>query len=175
MDAIFAAGNENESVNNATKDDLALCCPVACRVLLKEGFTLHDAEDAVQDALIYGLEVLNDGRIIRNPLGWLIRAGRCSALKARKRRSKLAAIPDDIPENGHQEMKRQEEIVYLVGMLTKVIDDLTPKQRDLFIYCKIDGHTIAETAHRFDLPIGTANGQIRSVRAIIQRAMVAAM
>ena len=53
--------------------------------------------------------------------------------------------------------------------LWEAVEMLRPSQKDVFIYCKLEGHTLEETAAHFNLRLTAVNGRLCRAREAIRR------
>jgi RNA polymerase sigma-70 factor, ECF subfamily len=145
---------------------------------------IHDAEDAVQDALVSACEHLSDFEGRSRLSTWLtsivINAAR---LQIRRRRPASAwlepqsssenlqmAIAETLPDErpGPHEIFAGAELYRLVAEL---MTTLSPPLRKTIRHYYIDGMTLAEVADTLDIPIGTAKARISRARYRLKQAL----
>jgi RNA polymerase sigma-70 factor, ECF subfamily len=145
---------------------------------------VHDAEDAVQDALVSACQHLADFEGRSRLSTWLtsivINAARLQIRRRRPASARLepksdsesfqaflaGSLPDKRP--GPHEILAGVELYRLMAELIK---DLSPPLRKTIRHYYIDGMTAAEIASMLDIPIGTVKARISRARYRLKQAL----
>jgi RNA polymerase sigma-70 factor, ECF subfamily len=145
---------------------------------------MHDAEDAVQDALVSAYEHLTEFEGRSRLSTWLttivINAAR---LQLRRRRHVNAPIEPQFDSEGVRnaleetvadERPGPDEILASTEryrLMTELMKSLSPSLQKTMHHYYIDGMTAAEVAGRLDIPIGTVKARISRARARLRQAL----
>ncbi|OJY46365.1 RNA polymerase sigma factor [Pseudonocardia sp. 73-21] len=130
---------------------------------------LSDAEDLVQDTLIRAYRALHqfDGT---HPRAWLLTILRHTASNNRRRQSPnllrdpgidLDELPLAPPHDSAERIALGREFDTAVK---QAVDDLTDRQRAVVILVDVQGLSVAQAAHRLDLPEGTVMSRLHAAR-----------
>jgi len=124
--------------------------------------TRHDAEDAVQNALVVALERIADVRP-DSPVGWLIGITRRCAQAQGHGYGRTVAAGDTIEwvaaaelQEGHTNGGRCMADEQTAGYVRRVLDELTPRQREALHLWAVEGLEWAEVAARMGVAVSTA-------------------
>jgi RNA polymerase sigma factor (sigma-70 family) len=146
--------------------------PNLFQMLSRMRFNEADAADAVQEALMRARMWIDTGRSleIKNPAKWLSSVAIKAALTLLGKWNSCALCfdPACCP---FEEFDRLEEQTVQLAAIKEAVERLPHQLRILFTFCKLDGHTIAETAIRFNLPLGTVNARLLRARDAIRKAL----
>lgn len=140
-------------------------------MLLHLGFAGADAENAVQEALIRALQWVDSGRFscVKNEISWLRTVAVRAALTIIGRECAFAVICREPESHPFDDFDREEEQRVRLAAIFEATARLPDHLRTVFTYCKLDGHTINETAEQFGLECGQVSGRIKRAIAAIQR------
>jgi DNA-directed RNA polymerase specialized sigma24 family protein len=126
------------------------------------------AEDAVHQAVLAACRWVRkpDRYPIPNPHAWFVKVAINAAKKAKTRdRDRCLVFQDDFSDCVYV-----DQSAVLLSKLAEIREaaDLLPQlQKEVFIYCKLEWHTIEETARKFNLTRGIVSGHVRrAVEAI---------
>jgi RNA polymerase sigma factor (sigma-70 family) len=141
--------------------------------LLYLRFHREDAEDAVQEALMRAFQSVRSGHFcrVRDEERWLRKVAVRSALTIsgrRFRRVRVHAFRHDPEVRPFDAFDREEEVRARLLKVYEAAGRLPNRLREVFVYCKVDGHTIAEAAEHFGLPPGTVNGRLIRARGLLR-------
>lgn len=145
----------------------------------------HDAEDAVQDALLSAYQHLSDFQGRSRLSTWLTSIVINSArLQLRRKRLSKAFVdpqfyieddlirlaetmPDDRP--GPHEIAADAEMRDMIGEL---IQHLSPPLRKTLLLYYVNGMTLSEVAGVLDIPVGTVKARISRAKSRLKRAVL---
>lgn len=141
--------------------------PDLVAMLTRAGFTLHDAEDAAQDAALVALRYARFGRdqFVTNPDAWLKTVAVRAAVKAARRRlpcdadavSTAASRPTDDAD------RRDED-----DAIRRAVSALPERLRDVVVFCALEGHTHEEAVRRFGVCAGAVGRRLRAARLALR-------
>jgi RNA polymerase sigma-70 factor (ECF subfamily) len=140
-----------------------------CRRMLG---SVHDAEDALQDALLRAWRAIPQFEGRGSPRWWLYRIATNTALDAiRRRTTRIVPIDEEPPATGIEtdpegSYERQE---VLESALVKADRILTRKQRAVLILREVLGFSAEETAERLGVSVAAVNSALQRARAAIDR------
>jgi RNA polymerase sigma-70 factor, ECF subfamily len=143
----------------------------------------HDAEDAVQDALVSAFEHLAEfeGRSLLST--WLTTIV-INAARLQRRRRLVKALID--PQFGSEDLRTAleetiaderpgpDEILArleLYRLMAELMKGLSPSLRNTIRHYYVDGMTAAEVAGMLDIPVGTVKARIWRARARLRQAL----
>jgi RNA polymerase sigma-70 factor (ECF subfamily) len=125
----------------------------------------HDAEDALQEALLRAWRSFDgfEGRGSRR--SWLYRIATNTSLDQIRRRSE-PATGDEVPERMELEdhVERRESLRRLI----EAVRQLTPKQREAFILREIIGLPASEAAAALDISQASLNSSLQRARLALR-------
>lgn len=123
----------------------------------KRHANVHDAEDAVQDAII-GI-VKNTSSDIDNPEAYLYQASQNSLMGKARRSSRDQFVSlDELAEEDHPLLQDPESSIRatkLAEALEKALAELPLKCRQAYIWHRIEGYSQAEIAKRLNLSVNS--------------------
>jgi RNA polymerase sigma factor (sigma-70 family) len=122
----------------------------------------HDAEDALQEALLRAWRSLHQFEGRGSMRSWLYRIATNASLDQMRRRrgTVLAAeIGDGVEPVDHVE--RRESVRRVVAAAGR----LTPRQREVFVFRDVFGLSARETAQRLDTTVASVNSGLQRARA----------
>jgi RNA polymerase sigma-70 factor, ECF subfamily len=138
---------------------------------------LHDAEDAVQDALLSAYKNLHQFRGNARLSTWFMSIVLNAARMQRRRRRPLVSLDEQLSstdedvtlletlENG---LPGPEEIcakTELRNLVSKAVNNLSPALRRAFRLCYVDGMSMAEVSEALGISGGAVKAQISRARA----------
>jgi RNA polymerase sigma-70 factor, ECF subfamily len=138
-----------------------------CRRMLGSA---HDAEDALQEALLRAWRSLPQFEGRGSARWWLYRIATNAALDAlRRRRMHLVSIEDDPPEAGPEtdpegRYARREAVDRALVTADRL---LTDRQRDVLILREVLGFSAEETATRLETSVPAVNSALQRARATL--------
>ena len=140
--------------------------------------SLEEAEDLLQDVYMQALSSLNVLEIVDNLRGWLYTVAKNKIIDwYRKKRLPTVSI-DESDENGNSfkdmladeipETMDAESREFVVQAMMAAIDDLSPKQRYVFIQQVIEGRTFRELAQETGESVNTLIARKRYAIRLLQ-------
>ena len=140
--------------------------------------SLEEAEDLLQDVYLQALSSLNVLEIVDNLRGWLYTVAKNKIIDwYRKKRLPTVSI-DESDENGNRfkdmlaneipETMDDESREFVLQEMMAAIDDLSPKQRYVFIQQVIEGRTFRELAQETGESVNTLIARKRYAIRLLQ-------
>lgn len=142
----------------------------------------HDAEDAVQDALVSAYKNLSRFRGSAQLATWFMAIVMNAARMQRRRRRPLVSFEERIYsredgmtllescEDSHPDAEEIFARAELRILLTKAIKRLSPAYRGVIGYY-LDGRSAAEVAEALGVPVGTIKARLSRARASLARVL----
>jgi len=144
----------------------------------------HDAEDAVQDALLSAYKHLDQFKATAKMTTWLTTIVTNSALSQLRRRPRHSHVSLDEPFNEEQDYSLsdtladarpnpEDECASLEshGFLMQFISELTPPLQRTVQLRYLEGLSVGETARILDVPAATIKARLWRARAQLKRMM----
>ena len=131
----------------------------------------HDADDAVQEALLRAWRFLPQFEGRGSVRWWLHRIVTNASLDLLRRRSQLVPIEDEVAEAGpemdpHGRYERREAVERALLRADRI---LTERQRAVLFLREVLGFSARETAQRLRLSVAAVNSALQRARAAIDR------
>jgi RNA polymerase sigma-70 factor (ECF subfamily) len=125
----------------------------------------EDAQDAVQEALVYAFQHLGELRATSRLLPWLrsITINRSIDLRRRKATRPMAQMPERSPH----EASAQDDPARLFlerTVLEEALQQLPPPARTTFLLFHQDGHSLIEVAEILNIPVNTVRSRLQAAR-----------
>lgn len=135
------------------------------------------AEDAVQDALLAAGEHLQDFRGEGSANGWLVRMviNACRRMRrGQKNNSELHVDVDTLEEAGSADDPETAASRHQVAdLLARVLGELPPEDRALFLLAEAEEWTAPELAEEFGISAGAVRTRLSRIRAKMRPELVA--
>ena len=134
--------------------------------------SVHDAEDAVQEALLRAWRGLPDFEGRGSVRWWLYRIATNASLDVLRRRSRQLAPTDEEPEapaadaSPADRYERREEVERALVTADRV---LTERQRTVLIMREAFGFSAEEVAQRLEMTVPAVNSALQRARATLER------
>jgi RNA polymerase sigma-70 factor (ECF subfamily) len=125
-----------------------------------------EAEDAAQDALLVGLERIDDCRQPERFGGWLLRIARSRALNALEKR-RLRDVPAEA-DPVEAAAGPTQELAVQRGELLAALGELSEVQREVVLLHDLDGWTHAEIAAALELSEETSRQHLSRARRALR-------
>lgn len=144
----------------------------------------HDAEDAVQDALLSAHKHLDQFKGTAKMTTWLTTIVTNSALTQlrRKPRQPHSSLDEPVSQDHDESVRLSDKLVdprpnpedeyaasQLNGHLMQIVGELSPSLREIVQLRDIDGLTISEAADRLDVPESTIKTRSSRARSQLKR------
>ena len=145
-----------------------------CRRMLGSA---HDAEDALQEALLRAWRSLPQYEGRGSVRWWLYRIATNAALDALRRRPKrIVSIEDETPAAGPESdpegrYARREDVERALVAADRI---LTERQREVLILREVLGFSAEETAERLSTSVAAVNSALQRARATLEERATAA-
>ena len=146
----------------------------------------HDAEDAVQDALLSAYKHLDQFRATAKITTWLTTIVTNSALTQLRRRPRQAQVSLDEPLPGEHDVRLSDKLMHvgpspegeciqsdLHGHLLQSVMELSPSLRKTIQLFYLDGLNTREIAQTLGVPQGTVKARMSRARSQLKRLMCA--
>ncbi len=137
------------------------------RVLRGAGTPSAELDDAVQRTFIVAARRQGDVRDGAER-SFLFQIALNVAAHARRSAARRREVPvSELPER--EDPRTPEHLVSLGRdrqLLTRIIADLPPELRDVFVRVELDEHTMAEVAEQLSIPPGTVASRLRRARSL---------
>jgi RNA polymerase sigma-70 factor (ECF subfamily) len=144
----------------------------------------HDAEDAVQDALLSAYKHLDQFRATAKMTTWLTTIVTNSALSQLRRRPRQTQVSLDEPMSGEQDLCLSDKLPHvgpspeieciqseLHGHLLQSVKELSPSLRETIRLFYLDGMSTREVAQALGVPQGTVKARMSRARSQLKRLM----
>ena len=139
------------------------------------------ADDTVQDTWLATLirqKAIEDDRkeAIINEAAWIASVGRnisVSAYRFAKKRDHVNIDTIDVPDDRSRRYERAIEQARQEADLYEAIASLPNEDRDLLVFCQLEGHTYAETAAHFGLTDGALRARLRRAKKTLREKLKA--
>jgi RNA polymerase sigma-70 factor, ECF subfamily len=144
----------------------------------------HDAEDAVQDALLSAFKHLDQFKATAKMTTWLTAIVTNSALTQLRRRPRYSHVSLDEKLSEEQDYSLSDSLadtrpnpedecasVESHGFLMQFISDLSPSLQQTFQLRYLDGLSISETARILKVPTATIKARLWRARTQLKRMM----
>jgi RNA polymerase sigma-70 factor (ECF subfamily) len=144
----------------------------------------HDAEDAVQDALLSAYTHLHQFKGTAKMTTWLTTIVTNSALTKLRRRPRHSYVSLDEPlteEQGYRFSDRLADVrpspegecirSEMQGKLMRSVMELSPLLREAIQLCDLDGLSTTEVAHSLGVPCGTMKSRVSRARLKLKQLM----
>jgi RNA polymerase sigma-70 factor, ECF subfamily len=125
----------------------------------------HDAEDALQEALLRGWRSLDRFEGRGSLRSWLYRIATNTSLDQMRRRSERATM-DELAD--HAELEDHVEQREWLQRLTEAAGRLTPKQRAAFVLRDIIGLPASEAADALGTSLASVNSSLQRARSAVR-------
>jgi RNA polymerase sigma-70 factor, ECF subfamily len=125
----------------------------------------HDAEDALQEALLRAWRSLDDFEGRGSLRSWLYRIATNTSLDQLRRRSEPATM-DELSDRAdlQDHVERREWLQRVIEAARR----LTPKQRGAFVLRDIIGLPASETAEALDTSLASVNSSLQRARSALR-------
>ena len=146
----------------------------------------HDAEDAVQDALLSAYKHLDQFKATAKITTWLTTIVTNSALTQLRRRPRQPQVSLDEPLIGEQDVSLSDRLPHigpspereciqseLHGHLLQSVKELSPSLRETIRLFYLDGMSTREVAQTLGVPQGTVKARMSRARLQLKRLMLA--
>jgi RNA polymerase sigma-70 factor (ECF subfamily) len=146
----------------------------------------HDAEDAVQDALLSACKHLDQFKATAKMTTWLTTIVTNSALSQLRRRPRQPQVSLDEPLAGEQDVRLSDKLTHagptpereciqseLHGHLLQSVKELSPSLRRTIQLFYLDGLSTREVAQILGIPEGTVKARMSRARSQLKRLMCA--
>jgi RNA polymerase sigma-70 factor, ECF subfamily len=134
-----------------------------CRRILRSP---HDAEDALQEALLRAWRSLPQFEGRGSLRSWLYRIATNTSIDQIRRRPEHAIVdepPDRVETDDHFERRESvDRVVAAVGVLTR-------QQQEVFVLRDVFGLSARETADVLDVTVASVNSSVQRARATLRR------
>jgi RNA polymerase sigma-70 factor (ECF subfamily) len=129
----------------------------------------HDADDAVQDALLRAWRFLPQYDGTGSVRGWLYRIVTNASLDVMKRRDPPVPVDEEGPVAGpeaepHRRYERREEVKRALLTADRM---LTDRQRAVLLLRDVLGFSARETAERLQISVASVNSALQRARAAL--------
>jgi RNA polymerase sigma-70 factor (ECF subfamily) len=144
----------------------------------------HDAEDAVQDALLSAYKHLHQFKGTAKMTTWLTTIVTNSALTKLRRRPRHPHVSLDEPSAGEQDYSLADRLTderpspegeyirsEMYENLMQSVMELSPSLRKTIQLCGLDGLTTREVAHILGVPHGTVKARVSRARLKLKQLM----
>ena len=144
----------------------------------------HDAEDAVQDALLSAYKHLHQFKGTAKMATWLTSIVTNSALTQLRKRPRHPHVSLDEGPGGEQDYSVADKLTdarpsperecirsEMHGNLMQSVMELSPSLRDAIQLCDLDGLTTKEVAHMLGVPHGTVKTRVSRGRMKLRQLM----
>jgi len=144
----------------------------------------HDAEDAVQDALLSAYKHLDQFKATAKITTWLTTIVTNSALTQLRRRPRQPQVSLDEPLIGEQDVSLSDRLPHigpspereciqseLHGHLLQSVKELSPSLRETIRLFYLDGMSTREVAQTLGVPQGTVKARMSRARLQLKRLM----
>jgi len=144
----------------------------------------HDAEDAVQDALLSAYKHLDQFKATAKMTTWITTIVTNSALSQLRRRPRQTQVSLDEPLAGEQEFCLSDKLAHagpspeveciqseLHGHLLQSVMELSPSLRKTIQLFYLDGLSTREVAQILGVPQGTVKARMSRARSQLKRLM----
>ena len=146
--------------------------PVVLAVLRNRGVKHPDDEDALQEAWLRTFQQISAKGCssIRDPKNWLLAVAIHHAARAKKR-NRLLTNQQSVDRDTYsfEQFDQEEEDAIRLADILGAVELLPQELEELFIHYRVKEHTIAQTALKFGLPLGTANGRLIRAAEMIRQ------
>jgi len=144
----------------------------------------HDAEDAVQDALLSAYKHLDQFRGNAKMTTWLTSIVTNSALTQlrRKPRQPHSSLDERLAQDQDENLRLSDRMVdprptpedeyamsELNGYVMQIVGELSPSLRKIIQLRDIDGLTTSEAAHFLEVPVSTIKTRLSRARSQLKR------
>lgn len=142
------------------------------RVLARCGVASADVEDAIQEVFVVVASKLSDYQERGGMRAWLFTIARQVASRSRRtsvrreRREREQTTPE-LPDDPHRALERSEAVRFV----QRFLEELDPRQSDVFFLSEIEGLSAPEIAACLGVGLNTVYGRIRLSRARFERAL----
>ena len=117
----------------------------------------HEALDVAQDAFVALHRILPAWRPDAALFTWLYRTTLNLCARRLRPRSRVVTLPGRLPEKVASEAADQSD---LAQALDDALEKLSEKQREVFLGCHEEGHTLDQIAARLGMAPGTARSHL---------------
>lgn len=150
--------------------------PQLIDLLQRKQFCLHDAEDAVQLAIIEAWKLIEAEAVetLQNRWPWLIRVALYKAHSIRRRQKRWQPLDSDrlaIPALADSD--DEGEFPVHLAFVRSAFDRLPGRLREIFAYVYIEGNTYEEAADRFKLCLGVVSRLLGRARSQLRAELCA--
>ena len=152
----------------------SICAQVKA-MLMHRGFSAHESEDLVQDALVRLMDLEQHERV-RHPKGFLMRAAKLLSMDAyrmSKRRGEHVLIEDvqgllvdPAPAAEEVLLAREQK-----ALLTQALTTMDPKTRQIFLAHRIEDRSYAAIAGEYEISVSAVEKHIAKAAWLLTRAM----
>jgi RNA polymerase sigma factor (sigma-70 family) len=146
------------------------------KMLTRKGRTRQEAEDLVQDAYLKMQEYCNKGGEIRQPEAFLVRTALRLAINARRDQHLDLYVDesvDELTETLNANPSPVEELVAeeCLERMSKALNSVSGKTRDVFFMHRIDGLSHAEISTRLEMSISAVEKHMMLALTVMAKAM----
>jgi RNA polymerase sigma-70 factor (ECF subfamily) len=179
---LHTAGHIREQKTGELQDVVSRNLPMLLRRAHRYVGNPHDAEDAVQDALLSAYKHLDQFKATAKMATWLTSIVTNSALTQLRRRPRHPHLSLDEPVAEEQDYFVSEKLAdvrpspeseciksELHGRLMQSVVALSPSLRQVIQMCELDGLTTREAAHILGLAQGTVKARVWRARTKLKR------
>jgi len=117
----------------------------------------HEALDVAQDVFVAAFKMLPEWKPDAQLFTWLYRTTLNLCSKRQRHQGKLRPFGDRAPEEASPEPVDRSDLAQAIG---EALDELSGKQRDVFLGCHEQGETLDAVAARLGISPGTARSHL---------------
>jgi RNA polymerase sigma-70 factor (ECF subfamily) len=117
----------------------------------------HEAMDVAQDVFVAAYKMLPEWKPGAQLFTWLYRTTLNLCSKRQRTRGRLQTTGDRVPEQASAEPVDRSDLARAIG---EALDELSEKQREVFLGCHEQGQTLDEVAARLGISPGTARSHL---------------
>ena len=125
----------------------------------------HEALDVAQDVFVAVYRVLPAWRPDAQLFTWLYRTTLNLCTKRLRSRGRVISMADRIGEGAAPQTAEPVDRAELAQAIDEALEALTDMQREVFLGCHEQGHTLDEVARRLQIAPGTARSHLH--RALV--------
>jgi len=117
----------------------------------------HEAMDVAQDVFVAAFKMLPEWKPGAQLFTWLYRTTLNLCSKRQRAKGRIQPAGDRVPEKAAPEVVDRSDLAEAIGA---ALDELSEKQRDVFLGCHEQGLTLDEVAARLGISPGTSRSHL---------------